>query len=244
MMHTAFSRMGGAFKGTSNVGPDTRKAHFEEPGKKRKSPGEQANGQGRKELDESDESDMSWSDGDAYSQKMESDGEEEEVMEEDDTGKEGVKNPEEAKEEEPKGTTGSGGVPENVEIPPGGAENQTGSNMGGDQTEFKQARTTKKWHPKMFNAVIWAMEGETPLRAIRQRLITIVDALEKCMGADVKMSKLGQKISGKVSVRGLPTEWFKLEQYLEVIGNPMALTYKPGKHGAKIEVCVKVICTL
>ena len=50
MMHTAFSRMGGAFKSTNNVGPDTRKAHFEEPGKKRKASGEQANGQGRKEL--------------------------------------------------------------------------------------------------------------------------------------------------------------------------------------------------
>ena len=34
-----------------------------------------------------------------------------------------------------------------------------------------------------------------------------------------------------------------MEQYLEVIGNPMALTHKPGKHGAKIEVCVKVIFT-
>ena len=64
----------------------------------------------------------------------------------------------------------------------------------------------------MFTAVIWAKEGETPLKVIRQKLITIVDALEACMGADVKMSKLGQKISDKVKVRGLPTEWFKMEQ--------------------------------
>ena len=90
-----------------------------------------------------------------------------------------------------------------MEFPTGGVEDQSGTNNDGVQeNEFKQARTVKKWHPKMFNAVIWAKEGETPLKAIRQKLITIVDALEACMGADVKMLRLETKIAGKVSVRG------------------------------------------
>ena len=83
---------------------------------------------------------------------------------------------------------------------------------------------------------------EKPLKVIRQMLIIVVDALESCMGSDVKMSKLGQRISGKVNVRGLPNTWFKMEQYLEVIGDSMALTHKPGKNGSKIQVCVKVVC--
>ena len=115
--------------------------------------------------------------------------------------------------------------------------------MGGDQDgKFKAACTVKKWLPKLVNVIIWVNEGKIPLKVLREILVIVVNALESCMGADVKLSNLGQAIRGEVSVRGLPTVWYKMEQYIQVIGDKLALSRKPPKSNSKIKVCIKVIC--
>ena len=67
--------------------------------------------------------------------------------------------------------------------------------MGGDQDgKFKAARTIKKWLPKLVDVIIWVNEGKIPLKVLREILVIVVNALESCMGADVKLSNLGQAI--------------------------------------------------